>query len=195
MRLISGLTASIVVAMFLFGPLAGAMAQDAKQTTDETKFIIGVIDMEAVLRGALAKKNIDDQVAQLIKRLQEETAKDEEKLREADAELGRQRNIISAEAFEAKRVAFFKEREKAQRWLQAKQKAISDADQKAKDVFQEAMRKIIIDVANEKGISLVFRRRELVLTPKRLQIDDEVLAALNKSLPSVKVEVVWPVEP
>ncbi|CCQ73979.1 OmpH family outer membrane protein [Magnetospira sp. QH-2] len=193
-----GLIVRAILIGLLAVPLSGeweAHAQDGNSASNSMEVLIGVINMEAVVRDAQARKDIDSQVAEHAKRIQTDIRTVEKTLRESEAELGRQRSVVSAEVFEAKKKEFLESMSKAQRHMQANRAAVSAAKGVAMKTFENAMREAIIEVASEKGISLLFRRREVVIAPKALELDREVLALLNKKLPAVTVDVQWPVEP
>ena len=61
--------------------------------------VAAVIDYQRILREAKAAQAIRDQVEGRRKLYQDEIAKEEQRLHEADKELARQRGILSADAF------------------------------------------------------------------------------------------------
>ncbi len=178
-----------VIAAMAADPTARAQESGANRQGVQLKF--AVIDMDRIVKEAKARAEIERQLDELRQKVLAEAREEEEKLRQANMELARQRSLLSPEAHEQKRREFNEQMAAAQRRVQASRIAIAKAEQEAIKTFQRALGDVIAEVAQKHQITLLLRRREVVVSPESLDIASEVLARLDEALPAVKVRVDW----
>jgi Skp family chaperone for outer membrane proteins len=175
----------ILLAFFSFISLAPMTFSLAQVAGDTIK--IGVIDINMIIRDALAFNSIREQIGKYREVFQEEIQKEEEALRSANQELTRQRNLLSAEAFAGKRRDFEKRVTEVQRLVQQRKQNLDRAQGAAMKKIQKSLQDIITAFALEQDVSLILRKDQTVLASNTLFITKVVLDRLNSALPTIKV--------
>lgn len=181
-------------AFALAGVLAlPAVAQDsnAKQEgAPQEKFLqvkVAILDMEQIDRSAKVFQDIERQVQDYRRSIQAEIQKEEESLRTANQELGRQRTLLSPEAFAEERQKFEKRLIEMQRKVQFSKRELlnvkTEADRKATDV----LRNVLKDVANQHNLTLVLRKTSVWLSADAFDITPLILKTLDERISAVKV--------
>ena len=148
---------------------------------------IGVIDINMIIRDALAFNSIREQIAKYRKVFQAEIQKEEEALRDANQELTRQRTLLSAEAFTEKRKDFEKRVADVQRLVQQRKQNLDRVQGAAMEKIQKSLQDIVTAFALEQDISLIVRQDQTLLASNTLLITKVVLDRLNSVMPTVKV--------
>jgi Skp family chaperone for outer membrane proteins len=174
-----------LLAFFIFiiiAPTTSPLAQATKNPTN-----IGVIDINMIIRDALAFKSIRKQIDKYRKDFQTEIQKEEEALRNANKELTRQRTLLSAEAFAEKRGNFEKRVAGVQRLVQQRKQNLDRAQGAAMGKIQKSLQDIVSVFAAEQGFSLILRKDQTILASKALLITKVVLDRLNTAMPTIKV--------
>jgi Skp family chaperone for outer membrane proteins len=175
-------SASLVV-LLVFGAYAGALrAADSLPPA-----VAAVIDYQRILREAKAARAIRDQVESRRKLYQDEIAKQEQRLHEADKELARQRGILSAEAFSERRRAFESEVAAVQRMAQERRRQLDQAAAAALNNVRSAMIEVVGELAQSRGFNLVLPTSGLLLFSPSIDLTNDTLAQLDQKLPNVKV--------
>lgn len=149
-----------------------------------------IVDMTRVIQESAAGKSIQRQIEEHAKVLQADVQKIEDELKGKDAELRRQRTILSQQAFEEQRQAVERRVNEAQRTLQEKQGALQKAQNDAVGVLLDNAREIISTLAGEKKAQVVLSRQQILfLANNDLETTNTVLERLNAKLPNVTVTV------
>ncbi len=163
-------------------PVAGARAELKPP-------VVAVVDFQLILHessaGKVAQKAIETQRDAYAK----EISGQEEKLRQTEQDLGRQRGSLSEEAFTKKRRDFEKQVNDFQRDVQARQKALQQGEGDALRVIQGAVNDIVTSLAGERGLNLVLPKNVVPFSDPNLDMTQEVLDRLNRKLPSVAVNI------
>ena len=165
-----------------FAPTGSPLAQVA---SNDIK--IGVIDINMIIRDALAFNAIREQIAKYRKVFQTEIQKEEEALRNANQELTRQRTLLSAEAFTEKRRDFEKRVTEVQRLVQKRKQNLDRVQGAAMGKIQKSLQDIVTAFALEQDIALIVRKEQTILASNTLLITKVVLDRLNSVMPTVKV--------
>jgi Skp family chaperone for outer membrane proteins len=149
-----------------------------------------VVDMNRVIQESNAGRSIQKQIEEHAKALQADVQKIEDELKGKDAELRRQRTILSQQAFEEQRQAVERRVNEAQRTVQEKQGALQKAQNDAVGVLLDNAREIISTLAAEKKAQLVLSRQQILLLANNdLETTNIVVERLNAKLPNVTVTV------
>jgi Skp family chaperone for outer membrane proteins len=176
----------IICALLVTATLKPVAAQEpARVGTLRVK--MAVIDMNAVRRNAAAVKDIRIQVEKFRAAFQAEIKKEEEELRTANQELGRQRAILSPEAFTEERRKFDQRLAGVQRKVQQRKQNLDKALNDAMFEVQKSLNKIVVELAKEHSLTLVLRKEQTVLVAKPLNITEVVLQRLDSAMPTIKV--------
>ncbi len=160
---------------------AGAAAQEHPETK------VAVLDFQRILRESAASVDIRAQIERQRQIYQEEITKQEQELRTLDQELGRQRAILSSEAFAQKRREFEERVAKVQQASQTRKRELDKAYDYGLRQVQGALTEIISELAGQRGFNLVLPRQQVVFSDAALNISDDVLLRLNERLPKVAV--------
>ena len=181
----------------LFGIMifaAPALAQQAEPAKKKvvTKFIpvqipIGILDVQAILRNASAVKNIRDQITKYGNQFEKEIEKEREDLRKANQELARQRTILAPEAFAEKRRKFEQRVVEVQRLVQQRQRELDKSRKEAMSAVNTAYIEIVTALATEQNLAVILRKNQMAYSVPTLDLTKEILALLDKKLPTVKV--------
>ncbi len=153
----------------------------------EVEIPIAIIDVQWILREAKAVKSIRDQITKYGSKFEEEIEKDRNEIRKANQELARQRTILAPEAFAEKRRKFEQRVVEVQRLVQQRQRQLDISRNEAMNTVNKAYTTIVSSLANEKNLALIVRKSQTAFSVKTLDVTNDVLARLDKKLPTVKV--------
>ncbi len=180
---------------YIFGLVLGAFiltsnpvdvrAQETGQTV--SNFEIAILNMKAVLQKSSAVESIHKQINDYRLGFHSEIQNEEDQLRKARQELSRQRNILSPEDYAEETKKFEARVAEVQHIVQLRRQELGQARNKAMSEVQVSLNKIISTIAQEKGLLLVLRREQTVLSSLSLEITDEVIKRLNEKLPNITV--------
>ncbi len=148
---------------------------------------IGVLDVQAILRNASAVKNIRDQVTKYGNQFEKEIQKERDDLRKANQELARQRTILAPEAFAEKRRKFEQRVVEVQRLVQRRQRELDKSRKEAMSTVNKAYIEIVAALADKQNLALILRKNQMAYSAPTLDVTKEILALLDKNLPTVKV--------
>ncbi len=170
------------VGMLAWLPALPATAQDRLPPT-----VAAVIDYQRILRDAKAARAIRTQVESRRKRYQDEIAKEEQRLHEADRTLAAQRNVLTPEAFAEQRRSFEADVAAVQRMAQERRRQLDQVAAAALNEVRTAMIQVVGELADSRGFNLVLPTSGLLLFAPEIDLTIEVLARLDAKLPNVAV--------
>ena len=165
-----------------------ALSVPAAAQDNKTLARIAILDVERVLTQSEAGKNALKQITDQRKRYQDEISKAEDQLRNEERDLVQSRATLAAEAFDEKRRAFERKVQDTQRMVQQRSGTIDGMMRSAREQIGKAALAALQELINERGFNVVLDRKQIVATDPGLEVTDEVLARVNKRLPSIKVE-------
>ena len=178
---------TILPAFFIFFILASTTSSLAQGVSGAIK--IGVIDINLIIRDALAFNAIREQIGKYRSGFQAEIQKEEDALRNANQELARQRSLLSVEAFAQKRSDFEKRVAGVQRLVQLRKQNLDRAQGSAMGKIQKTLNEIITKISAEQGLSLILRMDQTIFSDTAMRITKVVLDRLNVAMPTIKVAV------
>ncbi|MGB0631546.1 MAG: OmpH family outer membrane protein [Alphaproteobacteria bacterium] len=149
---------------------------------------IGIVDVQKVLRDSKASKSIRPTIDQMRKEFQKQVSGQEQRLRQAEQELSRQRAILAPEAFAQKRRTFSEQAREAQASVQNRRR---DLDRAFNDTKNEILKSLIVvaqEVATEKKLNILIEKRFIFISAKKLDVTDEIIKRLDKRLPKVAID-------
>jgi outer membrane protein len=185
--------ARIALFLLLCGLMAPAgWAQSPGEPAAGQHLSVMVVDIQALLQNAKAAKMVRSQIEAKRAEYTKEIAHEEEGLRQERDKLQRQQGSLSAETLNAKGRAFQQKVNELDREVQAKRAALEKSNGDALQKLQQAMLKIIADIAKQRKANLVLQRTELVLFDRAFDVTDEVLQKLDEEMPSLTVNFVEP---
>lgn len=163
-------------------PTAPALAQQAVPAA-----VAVIVDYARILRDAKAAQAIREQIDSRRKTYQDQIAKEEKRLYDADKELAKQRSVLAAEKFAEKRKAFEKEVVGVQRMAQQKRRELDQVATVALGEVRNALVELVGKLADERGFNLVLPSSAVLLFAPEIDMTEEVLTRLDAMLPTVKV--------
>lgn len=166
-------------------PKSSAPAQPA--AADSGSLRIGVLDLEEINQKAAVFKSIRSQMEAYSTSFSAAIKSEDDELRNANKELARQRTILSPEAYAEERRKFEKNVTDFQRLVEKRKQSLNAVHAKAVQQAETALKKIVAEFAQEKGIALILRKDTIISNHPDMDMTDIVLARLDKALPSVKV--------
>lgn len=163
-----------------------ATAQEAS-SPEETPIRVGIVDLGKVRQNSTAMASVARQISQYREEFQKDIQAEEASLREANQELARQQTIISPEAFEEARQQFEQRVADVQRKVQQRKQALEAAQENALRQMHQTLNLAIAEIAKERGLTLIMRRDQTIMSATSLEITDEVLQRVNQQLPDITV--------
>jgi outer membrane protein len=152
-----------------------------------------VVDVQSLLQNSKSAKMVRQQIEQKRAEYAKEISHQEATLRQERDALQRQQASLSQEALSQKGKEFQQKVNELDRSVQAKRQALERSNAEALEKIQEAMLKIITQIAKDRKTNLVFQRSELVMFDQGFDVTDEVLQKLDEDLPTLTVNFVAPV--
>lgn len=167
---------------------SAALAQQAAEETETgiPRPVIGVIDLQRVLREASAARSVRADRERYVTAYQAEAAQAEQDLRAADQDLVRLRADLSPEEFAAKRREFQEEVATTQRNVQVRRRNLERAFGAAMSEVQQATIRIADEVAAENGVNVILYRSQVFLFDNDMDLTETILARLDERLPEVE---------
>ena len=187
----------LVFLLLLSGGVGIAQAQQpaapAATPTGPSSLTIMVVDVQSLLQNSKSAKMVRQQIEEKRNEYAKDISHQEEVLRQERDTLQRQQASLSAEALNQKGREFQQKVNELDRNVQGKRQALERSNAEALEKIQEAMLKIITDIAKDRKANLVFQRSELVLFDQGFDVTDDVLRKLDEQLPTLTVNFVAPV--
>lgn len=144
--------------------------------------VIGILDTEAVVLGSSAGKSLSQQANAQLKQLQDATQKQEDALVTKLKALNPQ-----APDYATQRQALVSADDKLRNDFANNKDALDQRVDKARQSLLQAATKVIQDIAKQRGLTLILSRTSAPLFPESWNITPDVVARLNKALPSLKL--------
>lgn len=148
---------------------------------------IGVIDLNKILSDADAAINAAEQIEEIAKEIENEIKLSDEEIIKEQNLLIESQSIMAPEAFESKRNAYESKVQKYNNERQSKLVKIDELIAVSRNEILSAIKPILEDISNEKGITIILEKTSVMLNAEKMDITNEVLKKLNKTLPTLKV--------
>jgi Skp family chaperone for outer membrane proteins len=149
---------------------------------------VGVVNIQKIMAESAAAKSVRDQLQSKQKAFQAELDGKEKALLAEDQNLSKQQANMEKAAFEQKVKDFRAKAAAAQREIQGKKASLDKAFAGALEQIQTNVVNITSEVAREKKLNLVISSAQVLYADTSLDITTDVLARLNKKLPSVSLK-------
>jgi Skp family chaperone for outer membrane proteins len=184
MKLRALIRASVLASALAFGNSA-AWAQDLAGPLPPAT--IGVIDSQFVMNNSEAAQGIRTQIEMIRDVYAEEISQLEDGLRAQEAELGRQRAILSQGAFDERLSVFEDEVDRVQRLVEGRNNQLDRAFSESMDKIRDALLRVVVEAAETRSFNMILEQSDILWAVLTLDITDDVLARLNEILPNVEV--------
>lgn len=150
---------------------------------------LAVMDLQRVLAQSKAGKDLQTQVDAVRESLRKEAEKDEKTLENLEKKLTAAQDAGDKAAFISKRAQFEKSLAEARRDIMVRKRALDESLSKAIGELRAEVQNISARLGKERGYALITTSQGAVIVSKELDITADVMAELDKSLPSVKLNI------
>ena len=161
------------------------MAEEQEQLQEP--FSLGVVDRQLIIRESLAGENVRNEFEAKEKAYRDEISARESGLRAQQEALAGQRAILTPEAFAARESEFANKVEQLQRDVNERNKKLENMLAYGMQQIDMAAIQIIAEIAQDKKITLVLDKTQLLMVAKSYEFSDLVITILNERLPVVSV--------
>jgi Skp family chaperone for outer membrane proteins len=168
-----------------------APAAPAAAPAQSIPVVVGILDTEAVVLGSSAGKSLTTQANAQLKALQDATQKQEDALIAKVKQLETLRRAnppqVTEEQYGQQRQALVAQDDQLRSNFEKNKEALDQKVEKARQSLLQAATKVIQDIAKQRGLTLIIARNSAPLFPEQWNITPDVVARLNKALPSIKL--------
>ena len=172
------------------GELTTARAQTSTTSVDGP--VIAVLDVQQVLRRAVAAKRIRKVMEARRKIFEEEISEERLQLQGEENQFRKQSTILSPEAMNNKRRVLENKVSDLRRKAEQKRGILNRAFNGATRELRQEIAKVLADLMKERNITITLARKAVLVFDQRLSVTEEVLKRLNKNLPNVKIDFKHP---
>ena len=175
----------------LLPPLAGAAMAAAKGSKPAASIagpVIAVLDVQQVLRRAAAAKSIRLAMDAKRKAFEAEISTERKIIQAAEQKLRKQSTILSPEAINKKRRELENNISDFRRKAEQRRGTLNRAFTGATRILRNEMAKVLAALMKERKITITLARKAVLGFDQRLNVTDEVLRLLDKSLPTIALD-------
>ncbi|MFP6747850.1 MAG: OmpH family outer membrane protein [Alphaproteobacteria bacterium] len=175
----------------LLPPLAGAAMAAAKGSKPAASIagpVIAVLDVQQVLRRAAAAKSIRLAMDAKRKAFEAEISTERKIIQAAEQKLRKQSTILSPEAINEKRRELENNISDFRRKAEQRRGTLNRAFTGATRILRNEMAKVLAALMKERKITITLARKAVLVFDQRLNVTDEVLRLLDKSLPTIALD-------
>ena len=148
---------------------------------------IGVIDINKILADANAAVKAAEEIEEIAIEIENEIKSSDEEIIKEQNLLIESQSIMAPEAFEAKRIEYENKIQSYNSERQAKLMKIDELIAISRNDILNALKPILEEISNEKGITIILEKTSIMLNAEKMDITNEALKKLNKSLPNIKI--------
>ena len=180
----------IVLALFQLFLLEAQEKVKKNSTISELKnsFPAAVIDMQKVLSLSEAMKTLQKEVKTIEDGFKEQIKKEEETLKSEQENLRAQKSVLAKDQFEEKEQEFKEKVNKVQSRIQNIRRELESTMARGMQIIQAEAVKHLKEIAKNEGYLVVFDAATTVITADVINISDQVVEKINKSLPKINIE-------
>tara|TARA_Y100000768_G_C23650746_1_gene528494 strand:+ start:10 stop:564 length:555 start_codon:yes stop_codon:yes gene_type:complete len=150
---------------------------------------IGVLDLNLVLTDAKAAVKAAEEIDKIAKDIESELIVSDENMISEQNKLIEAQSIMAPEAFEKKRLEYEKSVQNYNISRQEKLISIEKLIEKSRNDILDNLKPILEKISDEKGITILLEKGTVLLNAETMDITDEVIKKLNKSLPKINVSL------
>ena len=148
---------------------------------------VGVIDLNYILSESDAAVDAAKQIEDMAKQIEEEIKNTDQDLIDEQNELIESQQIMAPAAFDEKRKEY---ENKVQNYNVTRQEKLMSIDRivsESRNDVLNALKPILEEISNDKGITILLEKNSVLLNAENMDITEEALKILNKTLPSIEV--------
>lgn len=174
-------TVLLIAAAFFAPPLSVSWAQVDRAP------LIGIIDIQAVLRESLAVQSLSAKIESSREATQVGMEDREQALREADQELAQRRSSLTPEEYAEERSKLEAEGIALQREAQAQRRELDRIFSRGMSRVQQVLIQISQEIARENDLDLVLAKTTVILVRPEFDFTEVALRRLNARLTDVAI--------
>ena len=168
------------------GGLTTARAQTSTTSVDGP--VIAVLDVQQVLRRAVAAKRIRKVMEARRIKFEEEISEERLQLQGEENQLRKQSTILSPAVMNNKRRVLENKVSDLRRKAEQKRGILNRAFNGATRELRQEIAKVLADLMKERNITITLARKAVLVFDQRLNVTEEVLKRLDKNLPNLKID-------
>ena len=148
---------------------------------------LGVIDMNEVLQKSDAIAKVREVLDQQNQEFQASITEEELRLRQEERVLNSEKNEISEDEFESRFAQFEKDVVALQRSIQQQQNRFDRSMQQVNTRLEQELVKIVEEIAQDRQLTMVIQRKNVVIYDSTTDVTDEALRRLNERTKNLTV--------
>lgn len=147
--------------------------------------LIGVIDIQAVLRESIAVKALAEEIEAVRQKSRETMLSREEALRSADLNLAQRRASLTPDEYLKERSSLEAEGVALQREVRAERRRLDQLFSQGMAEVQQVLLAISQEIARERDLDLVLAKTTVIIVRPQFDLTEEALNRLNARLTAV----------
>ena len=147
---------------------------------------IAFVDIDLIINDSDIGKKLNSQLADLIKREDQKFKIKEKDLKIKEEKILNQKNILSEDELNKKLNEFKKELNNFRKEKISSNKKLREQKLNETNLLISNLNNILANYAEEKSISLIIQKKNIVLGKSELDITNEILTIFNKEVKSIK---------
>ncbi|MEQ9641042.1 MAG: OmpH family outer membrane protein [Alphaproteobacteria bacterium] len=187
-RALARLIPCLILLAALTAPAAAQQAKNALPEDAKISPIIGVVDVQEVLRDSSAAKGLRQAAEAKGKSLEAGLNKQREEVKAREQQLRQQQTILSPAAFDQKRQELESYVNNLRREAEVSRAQINQVFNGAMAQVNDELRKSVVVIMEKRGVAMTLPRSAVLVFDQRMNLTKEVTELLNQRLPSVKVD-------
>ena len=173
----------LYIFLVLIAVPSSALAEDSKFVAKAS-----VVDVESILEHSLAIKHVKKSINEISDKIQRELTEKEINIKSIEAELIKERGVLSEEKFNLKVLDFNKKVSQTQKEIQSKKSALEEAHSKAIAQVHKSTIEVITELAKQHGFNIVLPSSQVLFVDSDMNITLEVITKLNERLSIVDIK-------
>lgn len=148
---------------------------------------VGVLDLNKVLVESKAAKKAAEEIDEIAKNIELQIKETDQKMIDEQNKLIEAQSIMAPEAFEEKRKDYENSVNEYNVERQQRLLSIDELINDSRAIILESLKPILEEISNEKGITVLLEKGNILLNADNMDITDEVIKRLNKELPNIEI--------
>lgn len=169
-------------------PSKSALGQDQQKTEQSAPVVIGIVDVDLIMRDSKVGKSIKTQFDQQKKAFGADVDKQRKAYEDSKQKLLNQKSSMSEADFKKKAEDLNKQADEAEKTLGQRQRKLETSAGKAQNQALQTMAQLVRELATARGMTLVITKSAAVVFDGKYEITAEVMQKLDAKMPSVKLQ-------
>jgi Skp family chaperone for outer membrane proteins len=157
------------------------------RSTTPPAAVIGVLGVPEIMRGVAAAQTVEKVIGERRDKLNEDAQKEQAAWRDLQQQLSAQRASLTQDQVRTKERELQERITNSQKSFRDRNRIIQEAAQYALGQIERTLIGVIRQVSESHGMNLVLHRQQVALNINEFDITDQVIAQMNKIMPSVSI--------